>query len=203
MAKFAYWDLNAKTVAIAGHIDPWADIITKSFKDKFETMGGKVVYNEQFNIETKDYRTAILKIKQLNPNAVFFPMIPMNSVQFLIQAKQFNLKSLFLTGDSFISDVINKAGDASEGIYFTNIYAINEEGLIDRYKKFYNSNPIDITLVSFGYDGVIKAIDSGDKKSSKNIKESLDLVFGRERSADRVEKIFKIQNGVPTEVKNN
>ena len=62
-------------------------------------------------------------------------MIPMNSGQFLIQAKQFNLKSLFLTGDSFISDVINKAGDASEGIYFTNIYAINEEGLIDRYKK--------------------------------------------------------------------
>ena len=94
------------------------------------------MYNEQFNIDTKDYRTAILKIKQLNPDAVYFPMLPMNSVQFLTQVKQVSLKSIFLTGDSFISDVINKAGDASEGVYFTNIYTLNENSLLEKYKNF-------------------------------------------------------------------
>ena len=202
MADFAYNDLGLRTVAIIGHIDPWADIITRSFKDKFEIMGGRIVYNEQFNIDTKDYRTAILKIKQLNPDAVYFPMLPMNSVQFLTQARQFGLKSVFLTGDSFISDAINKAGDASEGIYFTNIYAVSENGLFERYKKFYNSDPVDITLVSFGYDGVIKTIGSGNK-SSKKIKENLESVLGNDRSANRVEKIYKVQAGIPVEVKDN
>ena len=190
MANFAYNKLGLKTVAIIGHIDLWADIITKSFKNEFEVLGGRVVYNEQFNIDTKDYRTAILKIKQLNPDAVYFPMLPMNSVQFLTQVKQVSLKSIFLTGDSFISDVINKAGDASEGVYFTNIYTLNENSLLEKYKKFYNSNPVDITLVSFGYDGIIKVVGS-DNKSSKKIKENLELLFGNERSANRVEKIFK------------
>ena len=125
------------------------------------------MYNEQFNIDTKDYRTAILKIKQLNPNIVYFPMLPMNSVQFLTQAKQFDLKSVFLTGDSFISDAISKAGDASEGVYFTNIYTLNENRLFEKYKKFYNSNPVDITLVSFGYDGIIKVVGLGNKSSKK------------------------------------
>ena len=136
MANFAYNKLGLKTVAIIGHIDLWADIITKSFKNEFEVLGGRVVYNEQFNIDTKDYRTAILKIKQLNPDAVYFPMLPMNSVQFLTQVKQVSLKSIFLTGDSFISDVINKAGDASEGVYFTNIYTLNENSLLEKYKNF-------------------------------------------------------------------
>lgn len=203
MANFAYNELNLKTVAIVGHIDPWADIITKSFKDKFEIMGGKVVYDEQFNTETKDYRTAILKIKQLDSDAVYFPMIPMNSVNFLTQSKQLGLRSLFLTGDSFISDVIKKANDASEGVYFTNIYPVNNEGLVERYKKIYNNDPVDIDLISFGYDGVIKVVGLGNKKSSKEVKESLDLIFGSERSANRIEKIFKVQNGAPIEIKNN
>lgn len=203
MANFAYNELNLKTAAIVGHIDPWADIITKSFKDKFEIMGGKVVYDEQFNTETKDYRTAILKIKQLDPDVIYFPMIPMNSVNFLTQSKQLGLKSLFLTGDSFISDVIKKANDASEGVYFTNIYPVNNDGLVERYKKIYNNDPVDIDLVSFGYDGVIKVVGSGNKKSSKEVKESLDLVFGSERSANRIEKIFKVQGGIPVEIKNN
>lgn len=201
MANFAYNELNLKTVAIVGHIDPWADIITKSFKDKFEIMGGKVVYDEQFNTETKDYRTAILKIKQLDSDAIYFPMIPMNSVNFLTQSKQLGLRSLFLTGDSFISDVIKKANDASEGVYFTNIYSVNNERLVERYKKIYNNDPVDIDLISFGYDGVIKVVGSGNKKSSKEVKESLDLIFGSERSANRIEKIFKVQNGTPIEVK--
>ena len=202
MANFAYNKLGLKTVAIIGHIDLWADIITKSFKNEFEVLGGRVVYNEQFNIDTKDYRTAILKIKQLNPNIVYFPMLPMNSVQFLTQAKQFDLKSVFLTGDSFISDAISKAGDASEGVYFTNIYTLNENRLFEKYKKFYNSNPVDITLVSFGYDGIIKVVGLGNK-SSKKIKENLESLFGNERSANRVEKIFQVQKGIPVEVKNN
>ena len=42
MADFAYNDLGLRTVAIIGHIDPWADIITRSFKDKFEIMGAEL-----------------------------------------------------------------------------------------------------------------------------------------------------------------
>jgi len=199
MAEYARKSLGLRKIAILEHIDPWAEIIAKSFKDNFKEMGGSVVYDEKIPADTTDYRTSILKIKKLNPDGVYFPMVPMNSVRFLTQSDQLGLKSVFLTGDGFIQDVIDKSGDSSEGVYFTNIFTANPDDIASKYQAVYGKNPLDITLVSFGYDGVLK-ISEAYKKSKKSIKGGMDMVFGENRSADKVEKIFKVVNGVAVEV---
>lgn len=200
MADHAFNKLGLRKIAIVSHIDPWAEIISDSFKNKFEKLGGKTVFDEKFQLDTTDYRTTIIKIKQMKPDGVYFPLIPMNSVRFIIQAQQLNLQTSLLTGDALIQDVINEAGKAAEGIYFTNIYTDDGDLLISKYKQKYNNEPMDITLVSFGYDGIIKMAEAS-KNFPTSLKKGLTLLLNENRSSDRLEKIFRVNNGKAVEVK--
>ena len=199
MAGYAYNTLKFKNIAVISHIDPWAEIISESFAGKFKNFGGNVIYNEKFQIDVTDYRTAIVKIKQLNPDAVYFPLLPMNSVRFLTQAKQLGLETAMLTGDVFIQDVISESGDSAEGVYFTNIFSNNTDKMIAKYKNQYGKDPFDPALFSFGYDGVMN-IAEALRISPDSLKDGLFAIFGKSRSADRIEKIYKVINKRPAEV---
>lgn len=198
MAEYAFNNLNLKKVAIIGIIDPAMEIFAGSFKTEFEKLEGKVIYNEEIMPDTKDFRTYIAKIKQLNPDGVYFLFMPLDNAIFLMQMKQLGLKAVPLNSESMTSDAINKAGVAAEGVYFTNIYTDEAQLLTEKYKARYNSDPMDSTLVSFGYDGIAK-IANAIQVSQKSLKDSLAEIFGSNRSANRVEKIYKIINGKTVE----
>lgn len=200
MAEYAYDTLKFKNIAVISHIDPWAEIISESFAGKFKNFGGNVIYNEKFQTDVTDYRTAIVKMKQLNPDAVYFPLLPMNSVRFLTQAKQLGLKALMLTGDAFIQDAISESGDSAEGVYFTNIFANNTDKMIVKYKSQYGKDPLDPALFSFGYDGVMKIVEAL-RIFPDSLRDGLFAIFGESRSADRIEKIYKVINKSPSEVR--
>lgn len=200
MGKFAYFNLKLRKVAIVKHVDPWAEIISESFENAFREAGGTVVYKETFQPTETDYRTSIAKIKKMKVDGIYFALIPPNSALFLKQVRELNLPVTLLTGDALIQDVIDAAGEAAEGVYFTNIFTEPKKAsmLTEKYEKKYGKSPIDVTLVSFGYDGimlVIKAIRMG-----KPLKEALITILGEDRSADRVEKIYRVVKGRPKEV---
>lgn len=203
MAEYAYNELHMKTVATIGHIDPWADIISATFNKKFWELGGKVVYDERFTTDTADYRMAIATIKQENPDGVYFPLMPMNNARFLMQAKQLGLNRPLMTGDTLIQDVISETGSASNGVHYTNIYSANADALAKKYKAKYRQESMDTTLVSFGYDGLMKIVDAAKVKgnTTKGITSGLKSIFGEGRSADRIEKIYKVVGGKPEEIK--
>ena len=200
MADFAYDDLGLRKVAIIAHIDPWAEIISEAFKDQFEVRGGKVVFIKKQFLTEKDYRASILKAKQTEVEGVYFPMLPPTSVNFLEQVKELGLDTVLMSGDAFILDVIIAAGSAAENVYYTNIFTPKEDELIVLYKDKYGKDPIDIALVSFGYDG-INTILAAHEANPTNIKEGLNTVIGPSREIERVEKIYKVTNGAPIEVK--
>ncbi|MBI2097438.1 MAG: penicillin-binding protein activator [Candidatus Vogelbacteria bacterium] len=198
MAVYAYNNLGLKRVALFGHIDAWADIITPAFKNKFESLGGQIVSQDKITADTVDYRTHIAKLKQLNPDGVYFPLVPPQSARFLIQASQLGLKTTLLTGDALIQDMIVEAGQAAEGIYFTNIYSDEVEILTQKYRQTFNADPVDTTLVAFGYDGLMKLVEA--KKNSADLLPGLSKVFNGKQSLDKLEKIFQVVNGQPVEV---
>src|SRR3989344_1926578 len=76
MAAHAYNQLNLRRIALLGHIDPWAEIISESFKSKFISLGGAVVQEEYLAVGTTDYRTLLSKTKALKPDGIYFPLIP-------------------------------------------------------------------------------------------------------------------------------
>lgn len=204
MAEHAYRSLGVKTVAILKHQNPWAETITPAFRAKFESLGGTVIFEGSEPPEQTDYRTSIGKLKNSRAGGIYFPFVPPTSIQFLTQTKQLDLKGMLLTGDPLIQDVIDAAGKAAEGVYFTNIFTEDDQAklLTEKYSSKYGSDPIDTTLVSFGYDGMMKIRDAIEIAKRKNIslRDALEEIYGPTRSADRVEKIFQVRNGKPVPV---
>ena len=201
MASFAFSNLGVKKIAILTHPTSLTVIVSDSFAKKIKEFGGSVVFDEQIPLETTDYRSVIRKIQSRTPDGVYFVLVPPNSTQFIKQAAELGMKVSLLSFDALIQDVIDAASNASEGIYFTNIYTEAQKAgeLTRKYKVRYGSDPIDVTLVSFGYDGMMKIRDAIEISKKKNIslRDALEEIYGPTRSADRVEKIFQVRNGKP------
>jgi branched-chain amino acid transport system substrate-binding protein len=197
MADFAFNSLKLRNVAVVSHVDAWSDIISKAFKSQFEKDGGKIVYDDSVQVGTTDFRLIISKMKAANPDGVYAPLIPFDSVSFIKQASQSGLNMPLMSGDALIQDAIDGSGKASEGIYFTNAYSESQE-LPALYKQTYNKDLYALVYVASGYDGVLKLGKALD--SPTDILTSLNSLFGPTRSADRIEKIFEVKSGVPVEV---
>ena len=200
MAEYAYNKLGLRRVAILAHIDAWAEVITTSFKSRFQQLGGQIVSEEAVDMGTSDYRTLIAKLNTTKPDGIYFPMVPPQNAQFLKQLNNLKINATLLTGDALIQDSITEAGPAAEGVYFTNYYADDPANLSAKYKTNFETDPIDPALVYFGYDGMIKLAEAV-KQSDDEVITGLNKEFGPLRTANRKERIFKVVNGVPVEVK--
>lgn len=193
IANYAFKNLGKRKIAILGHIDPWAEISIKSFKEEFTSLGGEIIYEDTVSITTKDYRSNIAKIKQSDFDSIYFPLIPPTSTQFLTQVKQLGIQTTLLTGD-LIPSVVDDAKTSAEGIYTTNIFTSEDSILNTKYKDMYHTEITDSTLVSFGYDG-IDAVLKAKEKSSTNLTKGFSILYGEKRSADKEERLYQVQNG--------
>jgi len=194
MAIFAYNDLDLIKIAIVSHSDPWSETISKSFKEKFEALGGDIIYEEKHNPTEQDYRTTIAKIKETNAGGVYVPLVPPYSGNFLIQAKQLGLNAQLLSADALIQDVIDIAGAAAEDIYYTNIFTEDSEMLTAKYAEKYGTDPLDVAMVSFGYDG-ISTIVKAHLSNSEDLRQGLENVIGPSRTLSRTERIYQVIDG--------
>jgi len=203
MAEYAYNTLGLKRVAMVLHLEPWGEVISKSFTDKFKELGGEVVYSESFQRDVTDYKTTIAKIKQLKADGVYMALVPMTSVQFITQAKELGLNSVLMTGDTLFQDVIDATGNAAENIYFTNIYPSSKDYLTKKHQDKYGSDPVNLDAISLGYDGTMKIAEAvkNARSSGKSIKEEMDNIFGQSRAANKEEKLFKVVSGQAEEIK--
>ena len=200
VADFAYNEIGLRNMAVVSHTDAWSEIISESFAKKFTALGGKVISSDRLSLETNDYRTTLLKIKNSNAKGIYFPLIPPSSARFLIQAEELGLKLPLFSGDALIQDVVAEAGPAAEGVYYTNYFTDQSAELSTKYKTAYNTDPIDVTLFSFGYDAVRAVVEARSRGGS--IFSSLKMVYGPTRSTDRIEKLYQIRDGRSAEVTN-
>jgi len=198
MADYAFNTLKLKKIAIVSHVDEWSKIITESFKNKFIDDGGVVVYNDSVQIGTSDFRSIILKIKNAKPDGIYFPLIPFDAIDFIKQINQYNISVPMLSGDGLFQSIIDAVGKLSDNIYYTNGYLENSD-LLQLYKSKYQKYPDTLLFVASGYDGILKVGKS--LSSSKNIKTIFDNIFGLVKTADRIEKIYRVESGKSIEVK--
>ena len=103
-----------------------------------------------------------------------------------------------LSGDGLFQSIIDAVGKLSDNIYYTNGYLENSD-LLQLYKSKYQKYPDTLLFVASGYDGILKVGKS--LSSSKNIKTIFDNIFGLVKTADRIEKIYRVESGKSIEVK--
>lgn len=92
----------------------------KIVQERFEKLGGSWLVSDEFPQGATDYRTQLAKIKEKNPEVLFVVATHKEAAQMLRQMVELKFRPVMI-GTSFFDDptLIELAGDAAEGVYFT------------------------------------------------------------------------------------
>ena len=174
MAEFAAKDLNVKTAVL--YLDSSSDYsksLGKVFKEKFESLGGKVVMEEAFLAKDQDFKATLTKIQTANADVIFVPAYYEEVGKIVKQARELGITAVMLGTDGWDDPkVIDIAGaSALNNTYFCTHYFDKDaevQPFIESYTKEYGTAPN--VFAALGYDAgkmLIDAVtrngDDGDK----------------------------------------
>lgn len=212
-AKFAIEKLGKKRAAVFHINNDYGISLTKSFQETFKQEGGDLLITETYNQGDRDFKTQLSKIKEKNPDVVFYPGHYQESGLILKQARELGIKSEFIGGDgSYSSELIKIAGDAAEGSYYTLMamgYGVADDEIkafTEAFQKKYGIEP-DV-YSGYAYDAlkiIVRAIENGGYASdgiknalykTKNFKGITGLTsFDEFGEVDKPFYIYEVRNG--------
>ncbi len=107
------------------------------FAKEFEALGGNVVITQRFNQNDNDFRTQLLKVKEVNPDSLFIVGYPQSYQLVIKQMHELGLDVQIFSADTFKDETIIQAvGDKAEGIIFST-YAESGTPEFERFKQAY------------------------------------------------------------------
>jgi len=119
-AEIAYNNLGARNVAILYCLSDWCVGLDRVFEETFTKLGGTIVAEGSFEQKSRDLRTQLTKIKNADPDLVYFVAYTESTVNGLRQIKELGIETKILGADSWDdSTILEKAGDSAEGIMYT------------------------------------------------------------------------------------
>ncbi|MGI5920356.1 MAG: ABC transporter substrate-binding protein [Syntrophomonadaceae bacterium] len=181
MAKFAIDDMKAKTAAI--YKDTSSDYgkgLADYFKKTFEENGGKIVAEEGFVKDDRDFRATLTKIRGTNPDFIYVPGYYQEVAPLIKQARELGITTPIGGGDGWDSpDMVKVAGTSLNNTFFTNHYSSQDKDpkvveFVKAYKEKYNKEPD--AFAALGYDAVqllAQGIKDANSTDSEKIKDAL------------------------------
>ena len=120
-AKLAKDELKANTAAIIYDISLDHSVGIKSFFQKeFTKLGGKVVSETMFKTGDRDFTPQLSRIKAVNPDVIYAPLIFTECALIAKQAREMGVKAPILAADGVSApELIELGGKDVEGVYFT------------------------------------------------------------------------------------
>lgn len=212
-ANFVWNKLKLKRASILYLNNDYGVSLREAFEPAFKALGGEILSVDSFQSGATDFRAQLARLKQVNPEVVFFPDHYKETAIILRQAKELGVKAVFIGGDGAVTDdLIKLAGPAAEGAYFANMAMDFEspdahvKAFIADFHKKYNEDP-DVYSV-YAYEAmqiVARAVLEGGY-SADGIKNFLykmtpfDGVTGRTKfdsrgEVDKAFAIFKVVGG--------
>lgn len=128
------------------------------FRENFEQQGGKIVADESYEQDAKDFRTELQKIKAADPDVLY--LIPYGEGGLVLkQAKELGLQMPIIASDTIgTKEILAVAGPATEGVvYTTPKFDENASVVVDflqRYREVYGDDPSIAVVSANAYDAV-------------------------------------------------
>jgi branched-chain amino acid transport system substrate-binding protein len=121
MAQFTYRDLKARTAIILTNVNSEFSIgLAEFFEKSFTKSGGKVLWEGDYREKAVDFSTVLRKVQLLKPDAVFVPGYINDSALLIKQAREMEIRTIFLGGDGWSGNQMYKyGGKAIEGSYYS------------------------------------------------------------------------------------
>ena len=164
MANYAYGKLRYKKIGILYINNDYGIGIKNVFKKVFESNGGEIPIEEGYAQDNKNFRTALMKINTLNPDAIYLVgHKEMGNV--LKQAKELNISTQFLSTVTFEDpEILSIAGDAADGVLYTaSKFSVNSNDstiskFVKSFRDMYNSDPDIFSVLSYDAAKIILTV---------------------------------------------
>ncbi|MFO0830583.1 MAG: ABC transporter substrate-binding protein [Phycisphaerales bacterium] len=157
-AKFMLEDLKLKKAALLfDQAAPYSVGLKDEFAKALKAMGGEVVSEQAYSAGAADFNAQLTRIRESNPDVIYIPGYYSDIAAIAIQARKLGMKQPLLGGDGWDSEELGKnAGDAIEGCFYTNHYAVDNPTpeitrFVGEYQKAYGGATPD-GLAALGYD---------------------------------------------------
>ena len=189
MANYAIQN-GYKTAAVITQLgDDYSSGLGSFFKTAFESLGGTIVADEQFQTNQSDFKAILTNIKSANPDIIFAPSSITTAPLILKQAREMGITAVIAAGDTWENaTIIENAGADAEGAvlstFFDEAAPANDEAasFIKGFKEYLVSigEPDIIPAVSaLGYDAylcLLQAIKDADSTDPAAVRDALENV---------------------------
>ena len=198
-AKFAFDDLKAKKAACLFDVgNDYTKGLSEFFKTKFTALGGEVVGFEGHATGTSDFKAQLTKVLAAKPDVLYVSDYYSDVAIIAKQARELGFKGPMVGGDGWDSPkLVEIAGPAIEGCYFTNHYAKEDKSpivqeFVKKYTDKYKASPD--ALAALAYDATNIMLDAINRAGSTDgtaiqgalVKTDLKVVTGQVKfDADR------------------
>ncbi|VVB79307.1 Chemotactic signal transduction system substrate-binding protein BasB [uncultured archaeon] len=119
-AKYIKETMKINKVAVLKCDNDWCTGLADAFVQSYTALGGEVLIQEQIKVDTADARTELSKIKETNPELVYFTGYPGETITVFKQAKELGISVPFFGGDAWTDESIAKETQGTVGkVYFT------------------------------------------------------------------------------------
>jgi branched-chain amino acid transport system substrate-binding protein len=157
LAEFALRDLEAKTAAVLTNVNSEYSLgLGRFIRDRF-SVDGQVVFESDYLQSTTDFRSVLEKLQAVNPEVVFVPSYPRDSVYIILQARQMGIQATFVGADGWDDVMYEYTSGELEGSYFSQHWhpEVTEEksrAFVERYSATHKM--FRAGLVALTYDTV-------------------------------------------------
>lgn len=159
IANSIFHNIHKKTAAIIC-VQATAMIAAKNaFIKTFKELGGEVLIEDNYPPKTNDFRSILAKVKDVNPEVIYIPGYLEEIAKILIQAKEMDVKSQFITiSTAYDENLFSLAGNTAEGLILSAPFfdrTSNNPQVIkfkESYKRKYNESPN--VWAAYGYDAL-------------------------------------------------
>ncbi|MDD5945501.1 MAG: ABC transporter substrate-binding protein [Clostridia bacterium] len=186
MANYAIQNGYQTAAVITQLGDDYSSGLGSYFKTAFESLGGTLVADEQFQTNQSDFKAILTNIKAASPDFIFAPSSITTAPLIIKQAREMGITAVLAAGDTWENaTIIENAGADAEGIVFSTFFdeaaPANDEAasFITGFKEYLTSigEPDIIPAVSaLGYDAYItllQAIKDADSVDPAAIRDAL------------------------------
>jgi branched-chain amino acid transport system substrate-binding protein len=170
-AKFAFDDLKAKKAACLFDVgNDYTKGLSEFFKAKFTALGGEVVGFEGHATGTSDFKAQLTKVLAAKPDVLYISDYYSDVAIMAKQARELGFKGPMIGGDGWDSPkLVEIAGPAVEGCFFTNHYAKEDKApivqeFVKKYTDKYKAAPD--ALAALAYDAANIMLDAVNRAGS-------------------------------------
>ena len=145
-AEFVFNTLKKTKVSVGFGNDEYSVGLKETFISRFKELGGTVLTEEANERGATDMRAQLTKIKNTNPEIIYYVGLPADVGNFIKQARELGITMLMLTPETTDDpQVVEIAQEATQNVIYTLPKQSTSEEFKTNYKARFGEDPLIFT----------------------------------------------------------